>query len=514
MKTAPSLAKDPASAVLRLALLVPDPAGLAARLARCPILVPYEPTLQHLHHVYFDTPGWDLRRQATSLRISRHGSRQRPQWLQSLHMPGSGRPERRQSGVWEASVGGPAPQREALQATPWDTMDRKGRLFAALAPRFVTRFDRTCWHVQDHASLMEVAFDVGTIEAGAQGQELCDLRLSLLDGEPAALFRLARQIAQTVAVLPLHQSKFERGHALVEHTESRPRRAGNLKFSPDCALADVARLVLQDAFVQFTFNLLALRLSDEVELVHQARVGWRRFKSALRLFGPPWPAQALPCVQALQALWEVLGELRNMDVARSETLPALAGLYAEGDARRVKQWQEMTEALEAGAHLQRKAVCWALQEPALGWALVELAHCLHGSVDATAPDAQPRQTTMPVRRWAKRRIVRLHDRLHQALEQAGPDDASQHRVRILAKRLRYGIEALYTLLPKRYADHWRQQAMALQDTMGATRDTRQALALVAKMDVDRGIAEFLRGVAAGREMTRAVGIADRSTAPG
>ena len=104
-----------------------------------------------------------------------------------------------------------------------------------------------------------------------------------------------------------------------------------------------------------------------------------------------------------------------------------------------------------------------------------------------------------VRRWAKRRIVRLRDKLHLALMQATDDDASQHRVRILAKRLRYGIEALYTLLPKRHTEHWHQQATDLQTAIGMARDVRQAAALIARMDVDRGLTEFMRGISVARQ---------------
>ena len=55
-----------------------------------------------------------------------------------------------------------------------------------------------------------------------------------------------------------------------------------------------------------------------------------------------------------------------------------------------------------------------------------------------------------------------------ALKDACSPD-SQHRARILAKRMRYGI--------------------------GVTRDVMQAGTLVARLEVDRGLVEFLRGVA-------------------
>ena len=102
-----------------------------------------------------------------------------------------------------------------------------------------------------------------------------------------------------------------------------------------------------------------------------------------------------------------------------------------------------------------------------------------------------------LRRWSRRRIARLHRQLKDARHDADNPD-SQHRVRILAKRLRYGIEALRCFLPKRVAKRWYEQATDLQLSLGADRDVMQAGALLAKLQADRGLVEFLRGVAAGQ----------------
>jgi CHAD domain-containing protein len=72
-------------------------------------------------------------------------------------------------------------------------------------------------------------------------------------------------------------------------------------------------------------------------------------------------------------------------------------------------------------------------------------------------------------------------------------------VRILAKRQRYAIEALRPLLPKQRTERWYQQACSLQTTLGATRDLMQASMLATTLEANRGLAEFLRGVAVGRE---------------
>jgi CHAD domain-containing protein len=89
----------------------------------------------------------------------------------------------------------------------------------------------------------------------------------------------------------------------------------------------------------------------------------------------------------------------------------------------------------------------------------------------------------------------LHDELKDASKNSS---CSAHRVRIHAKRLRYAIESLQNLLPKRRAERWCRQSASLQLSLGAARDLAQAGVLVAKLDLDRGLAEFLRGFAIGK----------------
>jgi CHAD domain-containing protein len=264
------------------------------------------------------------------------------------------------------------------------------------------------------------------------------------------------------------------------------------------ALPDAAQAVLREMFCQFTSNLSTLRTSDDPEVVHQARVGWRRFKSAVRLFRPVLPTAAVPSWQALKPLLTFLGELRDLDVARTETLPPLADAYAAGDPRRAAKWQAMADALVQAAALQRKSVRYALDAPALGAALLATTEWLE---TLTVPDrsGQARNDLkIPLRRWARRRTARLHRQLKRALRDTAQPEG-QHRARIVSKRLRYGIEALRALLPKRQARRWLQQATALQTGMGASRDMVQAGVLVGRLDADAGLVDFLRGVAVGQQ---------------
>ena len=485
---------------LKLALLVSDPSGLAKRLARLAPLARRKATHLRMHNVYYDTPGKILRQSRVALRLRRIDSGTKPQWRQILKMAGQGDSALSRRDEWEVSVPGAALALQGLQGTPWSQIDPDGGVFRALEPCFVTTFERTSWLVRRRdGSAVEVALDVGHITAGDKTTPIGELELELLAGRPEALFDMAQKIAGAVAVLPANTSKAERGYALVQDAVDSPIRSRPAVLSSRLSLPQAAQQVLCETFGQFTANLNALRTSDDPEVVHQARVGWRRFKSAWRLFRPSLGGDTAPSWEPLRLLMTCLGELRDLDVARVETLAPLAEAYAEADERRAQEWQALTAAMLHAANIKRKEVRYALQVPAVGATLLATAQWLEGmSVPKMTSTAENEQQAIPLPRWAKRRMVRLHKQLKIALKQDDTAD-NRHRVRILSKRMRYGIEALRALLPKKRAKRWYQQAIQLQTTLGISRDVLQASVLASRLETGPGPVEFLRGVALGLE---------------
>ncbi|MDD2711596.1 MAG: CHAD domain-containing protein [Simplicispira sp.] len=490
---------------IKLALPTSDPVALLQQLAGVPVLARRKHTRKQVHNLYYDTPAQALRAQRMAVRLRRVDGPTEAQWLQTLKTSGVEEGALSRRGEWETPVPGPALVQPALQAAaPWRRLDPDGAVFAALEPCLSTDFERVVWTVrQRDGSAIEVALDRGQITAGGRTAPICELELELLSGEPAALFALARQIARRVAVVPLAASKAQRGYALREDTLDAPQRACPLPLGDKLPFGEVARGVLAEMFGQFTANLNALCRSDYPELVHQARVGWRRFRSALRLFKPGLAAQALPSWDALAPLLALLGELRDLDVARTHTLPALQPLWMAGEPGRAPAWQAMEQSFAQAALAQRLAVRRALQAPTVGAALLattEWLETLALPLGADSPAVQggqaPGTSRKALRHWLRQRMARLHARWKKALGDT-THPQNQHRARILAKRLRYNAEALRPLLPAR-AQRWQKQAGRLQQNLGATRDVVQAGVLAARLDADRAVVGFLRGFAAGQ----------------
>lgn len=273
-----------------------------------------------------------------------------------------------------------------------------------------------------------------------------------------------------------------------------PQRNAQSKAELKPALRAVAACVLREAFSQFETNLIVLRTSDDPEVVHQARIGWRRFRSALWLFKPVLTDNARPCSSALPSLLNLLSELRDLDVAWHDTLPPLQEACTAGDTKRLKAWRSMLQALQQAGKRHRQSVRVALLSPEVGADMVATTAWLQALSETDADADMDRHTDKKVnaslRHWSERRMARLHRKLKSACKGIGNPD-HQHRLRILAKRMRYSLEALHAFLPERRAKRWRHQATHLQVKLGATRDLMQANALISKLKGGLEISEFL-----------------------
>lgn len=356
---------------------------------------------------------------------------------------------------------------------------------------------RTRWSVGLQASRVAVVLDCPAAQADGLPLAGCVLTLQLQDGQAPALFAVARQLARHVSMLPLLAPLGERPESLSSQTACVAVCAAPVPLTPSMSLMQVAGASLSEMFGQFTTNLRYLRVTDDPEVLHQARVAWRRFKSALQLFKRHPSLPAPPERAPLRALSDAMTTLRDVDVALAHTLPMLAHAYTGGDALRRKQWRSMELALTAAAARQRAAVLDALQAPAVGVCLIEWWQWLSVQLplDRSVDAVKPKDAGV----WLTRRLLRWREQLLREPVKAR-DPAVQHRVRLLSKRLRYCVEALRPLLPKGRSKRWLQWAIGLQEQIGAERDIACAVDIVSGLHVEAGIVHFLRGVAFGRHL--------------
>lgn len=226
-----------------------------------------------------------------------------------------------------------------------------------------------------------------------------------------------------------------------------------------------AREVVQAAIASSVKRLLdhdpGVRLGDDPEQVHQARVATRRLRSDLRTFGsllvPEWD-EALR--EELKWLGGELGAVRDIEVLL-ELLRAKVDRLARADgrigeqliARLVHSWEDARVELLSGMRSVRYAqlldrLVDAARKPAL-----------LPSADAPAAEILPQLAQRP---WKKLR------RDIKALPEV-PRDEQLHAIRIRAKRARYAAEAIAPAVGRETRELARAVA-ALQDVLGKHQD--------------------------------------------
>jgi len=311
-------------------------------------------------------------------------------------------------------------------------------------------------------------------EHGAKVAEIDDDEVSVIDGRRvAARFRqLEVELAPAAAesVLPGIRTLLAQHGTAPDPVSKAARALGPKADAPPEAeprsvqSSDTAGAAVAAAISAATSRLLrhdpAVRLGEDPEGVHQARVATRRLRADLRTFKdllePEWADRTR---EELRWLGGDLGAVRDAEVMR-DLLRSLAARLPAGDrgaalrvAGRLDRVRDdarkrLLEALDSDRYLDLvEALLAAGREPPL-----------------TAAAEVPAAEVLPdlvVRNW--RRIRRAVNALAD-----DPPDAELHEVRILAKRLRYAAEAVGIALGG--YDKLAKEAAALQDVLGRHQD--------------------------------------------
>ncbi|MBT9552533.1 MAG: CYTH and CHAD domain-containing protein [Hydrogenophaga sp.] len=510
------------NAETELKLLLPGAQAttIEARLRKLGVLARRRTSTHWLWNVYHDTPDQALRQQRHALRTRCISNRPwsstasaatlRGEWVQTFKSAGISHGGLSCRGEWESRSSSDRPDPVALRTTPWTALDPDGRLFGELRPCFETRCCRTVWTLHRyHGATIEVALDRGEAVSNGRSEPILELELELKSGASVALFMLAKEIASVQSVLPCDVSKAERGYRLAQGGAQPAAPAGSLRLSADATPLEAAGQALSETFDQFTRNLSSLLVSDDPEVVHQARVAWRRWRSAVRLFAPWLPGR--PDASGLTPLLDDLGRLRDLDVLRADTLGRCLPAFVGGDPGRQHIADRTLERIDQARSAQRERTRAALAQPATGLALLDLACGLFRlTTDAPLPLAlrpsSKADAARPGKRrsgrqgtWAVRRIRKLQHRLEDALvagQQPHAEPEQIHRARILAKRTRYAAEMLQDLLPDKRGKTLTEEATAVQNRLGKDRDLQQAVPLLEALQADAALIAFLRGVLA------------------
>lgn len=204
-----------------------------------------------------------------------------------------------------------------------------------------------------------------------------------------------------------------------------------------------------------------VRLGEDPEAVHQARVATRRLRSDLRTFAPLIePGWAAEINEKVRWLGGLLGGARDADVLHARLRSRVDGLPEED--------QPAGQKLVDGLSADQLAAHAALLAGMTGERYLSVIQAM---VDAArAPRLLP-ESHQPAHDVALRLLARPWKKLRRqvaSLDHPAPDH-ELHEVRIRAKRVRYAAEAVAPVLGRKAAGFARAAA-GLQEVLGEHQD--------------------------------------------
>lgn len=424
--------------------------------------------ITHLRAQYFDTPDRRLAAAGMALRLRQEDER----WVQTLKGRGDGHLHRLEHEVVIETAGGEpvlditrhagTPAGAALAATLAGDGD-------ALRVMFETDVQRTHRMIRSGSARIELALDIGEIRSGAARLPLHEIEFELKQGTLAGLIALSSRWVERHALWLDVRSKAERGDLLARSvTVNAATLAEQPALRADMSADAALRAMVGACLAQILPNVANLAGGvGEAEHLHQARVGLRRLRSALRVFGEGSDDVDATWQPALAELFAHLGSARDRDVLADTWLPALRAAGAPD------LFDGSAAADETGGN---DTVGEVLRAPACGLLLLDLMAFAHGAAQTAEAADQPSDRSLTER--VRPLVERLHRQLGKdATEFLTCDDARRHRTRKRLKRLRYAVELVSSVCRGKAVKRYLARLRPAQDALGLYNDLTVAEAL-------------------------------------
>lgn len=475
----------------------------AEALRRHPLLKEYAtstPHAQMMSDTYFDTPEQHMRLHDAGLRVRQVGG----DWIQTMKGGGSSNGGLHSRNEWESLVSGPTPDLARLRdavgpKSAYARLLRSAAVEDHLEPIFTTSVKREIWDLRlPQGDLVECALDQGSLACGDEQQEISELELELKSGEPAHLFDFALALQQEIPMQIGTLSKAERGYAMYAATQPAPVKATALVLARRMTIEQAFQAIAANCMVQVTGNEAGVAGGQDIESLHQMRVGLRRLTAGLDLFkellAPPEDL-----ARELAWLGDQLGPARDWDVLAGTTLPPL-GVDMPGD---IDLAGVRHAAQQRGQECHRVAAD-AVTAPRYTRLVLRFTRWVLSCGWRESMSLQDwNRLAAPLKPFAQAMLEQGQRRLHKrGRKLSGADPRARHRVRIAAKKARYTSEFFATLYPAKRLRRYSGALAGLQDDLGAMNDAAVADHLLAELQGGNAqlaaSAGYLRGYLAAR----------------
>jgi inorganic triphosphatase YgiF len=409
-----------------------------------------------LYNVYYDTPDFDLRRNALALRLRRVGR----QWLQTLKGGGSVQTGLHQRDEWEMPVSGKALDFDALGAAGGRLPQGVGE---KLQPVFVTDFARNLRLLKFGEAEIELCMDSGTIRAGRRSHRISELELELKSGEPEQLFRFALALLDSVPLEVEPTSKPEHGYQLLHDEPLAATKASFPSLTATQGIASALHAMIDACLQHVQANVPGAIHSRDEEFLHQVRVGMRRLRVVLSM------VEAFRADDELHALHDEVaqmciefGGLREWDVFTTQTLMPMCSRQPDHAGL-----SELLAASEKKRARYRAGVVRKLRSQDYQRFLLRFGAWMFGDYWHEPPE---RSGTALVD-FAVHNLDKRRKQAHKLGKIIATADPGQlHQLRIACKKLRYSSEMFGSLFEATKVKPYTAALSGLQDILGVLND--------------------------------------------
>ena len=412
---------------------------------------------------YWDTADWHVWRAGFACRVRRRGGLNE---LTLKALAGGEGHLRRRVEVSEPLAGG------SLAAAVAEPAGEASRLLRTLAGRHPLKPVAALTTLRTALSLAgregplgEIALDHTIGGANGKGRELLRVEVEVVEDALDGARPFVAALRKGAGLRPVAAGKLDEALAATGASPGWvPRPLGPMTVARESTLGGVAFAAMRQHFLRVLEHEPAARLGEDVEGVHQMRVGCRRLRAAMGTFAVALSEELASQRGELRWLAGALGQVRDLDVQRGQLALSVPLIGNEAFA--------LIDAVLAERHRRAREAMLAALDSGRAVALMERLERALRAGETTAAGAAPAREAAPAMIRRRRRRVR---RLGDAIGPRTPA-ARYHVLRIEAKKLRYALEFFAPLYGRPVRDYARHVA-ALQDLLGAHQDAAVAAEL-------------------------------------
>ena len=433
--------------------------------------------VKNLVDTYYDTPDWRILRAGYALRVRQVGARAEAT-LKALVPTGKGARQRQEISepLSRPSDNRTTPLARLLLAT--GAVGARVRAVCGAQPLRVLFSPRTMRLVyalhHDQARAAEVVLDETVIPTATDRRELLRVEVELDDAPLDVVEPFVIALRKACALRPTKLTKFETG--LKAQKLGREARialrpdVGSQKIKPTMTLGDLALVALRKRAAMLVLIEPSARMGDDIEAAHKMRVATRSIRAALRLFADALPQPILALTDELKWLGGLLGAVRDTDVL----IERINAWKATGNPK-TREW--LLTLLNDQRIVAQRALLDGFNSSRYAQLIDALARYLR------APPALPPKAKIKALDVVPSLMMKQYRKLRKLGDALTPDSlpADYHQLRIVEKRLRYGLEFVDVLYGKP-ARRMVLRAAELQDLLGQMQDTHTAVVWLRGLD--------------------------------